>query len=79
MVDWKRFSKRITSQKYRRNALLFSFWTLLILLVSSIAVSYVIPGETQQSAYGNDWNDLGSFREELNDLDIPTFLRSRKF
>nr|ANV81030.1 hypothetical protein [uncultured Candidatus Thalassoarchaea sp.] len=64
--------KRITSQKYRRNALLFSFWTLLILLVSSIAVSYVIPGETQQSAYGNDWNDLGSFREELNDLDIPT-------
>ena len=72
MVDWKRFSKRITSQKYRRNALLFSFWTLLILLVSSIAVSYVIPGETQQSAYGNDWNDLGSFREELNDLDIPT-------
>ena len=72
MVDWKTFSKRITSQKYRRNALLFSFWTLLILLVSSIAVSYVIPGETQQSAYGNDWNDLGSFREELNDLDIPT-------
>ena len=72
MVDWKRFSKRITSQKYRRNALLFSFWTLLILLVSSIAVSYVIPGETQQSAYGNDWNDLGSFRGELNDLDIPT-------
>jgi hypothetical protein len=72
MVDWNRFSKRITSQKYRRNALLFSFWTLLILLVSSIAVSYVIPGETQQSAYGNDWNDLGSFREELNDLDIPT-------
>jgi hypothetical protein len=72
MVDWNRFSKRITSQKYRRNALLFSFWTLLILLVLSIAVSYVIPGETQQSAYGNDWNDLGSFREELNDLDIPT-------
>ena len=72
MVDWKRFSKRITSEKYRRNALLFSFWTLLILLVSSIAVSYVIPGETQQSAYGNDWNDLGSFREELNDLNIPT-------
>ena len=72
MVDWNRFSKRITSQKYRRNALLFSFWTLLILLVSSIAVSYVIPGETQQSAYGNDWNDLGSFREELNDLDVPT-------
>ena len=44
----------------------------MILLVSSIAVSYVIPGETQQSAYGNDWNDLGSFREELNDLNIPT-------
>jgi hypothetical protein len=72
MVDWNRFSKRITSQKYRRNALLFSFWTLLILLTSSIAVSYIIPGETQQSAYGNDWNDLGSFREELNDLNIPT-------
>jgi hypothetical protein len=41
-------------------------------LVLSIAFSYVVPGETQQSAYGNDWNDLGSFRGELNNLGIST-------
>ncbi len=72
MVDWKRISRRINSPKYRRNALVFSFWGLLLTLLLSIAVSYVVPGETQQSAYGDDWNDLGSFRGELNDLGIPT-------
>jgi hypothetical protein len=72
MVDWKRISRRLTSQKYRRNALVFSFWGLLFTLVLSIAFSYVVPGETQQSAYGDDWNDLGSFRDELNNLGIPT-------
>jgi hypothetical protein len=72
MVDWKRISRRISSKKYRRNALVLSFWGLLLTLVLSIAFSYVVPGETQQSAYGNDWNDLGSFRDELNNLGIPT-------
>ena len=72
MVDWKRISRRISSKKYRRNALVLSFWGLLLTLVLSIAFSYVVPGETQQSAYGNDWNDLGSFRGELNNLGIPT-------
>jgi len=72
MVDWKRISRRISSKKYRRNALVLSFWGLLLTLVLSIAFSYVVPGETQQSAYGNDWNYLGSFRGELNNLGIPT-------
>ena len=72
MVDWKRISRRFSSKKYRRNALVLSFWGLLLTLVLSIAFSYVVPGETQQSAYGNDWNDLGSFRDELNNLGIPT-------
>ncbi|MBT6683752.1 MAG: hypothetical protein HOB55_02675 [Euryarchaeota archaeon] len=72
MVDWKRISRQISSKKYRRNALVLSFWGLLLTLVLSIAFSYVVPGETQQSAYGNDWNDLGSFRDELNNLGIPT-------
>tara|TARA_B110000902_G_scaffold266836_1_gene356388 strand:+ start:1913 stop:3547 length:1635 start_codon:yes stop_codon:yes gene_type:complete len=72
MVDWKRISRRISSKKYRRNALVLSFWGLLLTLVLSIAFSYVVPGETQQSAYGNDWNDLGSFRGELNNLGIST-------
>ncbi|MFQ3321017.1 MAG: hypothetical protein ACI9O1_000089 [Candidatus Thalassarchaeaceae archaeon] len=72
MVDWKRIYRRISSKKYRRNALVLSFWGLLLTLVLSIAFSYVVPGETQQSAYGNDWNDLGSFRGELNNLGIST-------
>ena len=72
MVDWKRISRRISSKKYRRNALVLSFWGLLLTLVLSIAFSYVVPGETQQSAYGNDWNDLGSFNLELNNLGIST-------
>ena len=31
-----------------------------------------MPGQTQQSAYGEDWNDLGSFRSELNGLGVET-------
>ena len=35
-------------------------------------MTYVVPGQTQQSAYGEDWNDLGSFRSELNGLGVET-------
>ena len=35
-------------------------------------MTYVVPGQTQQSAYGDEWNDLGAFRAELNDMGIET-------
>jgi len=71
-MDWKRWVKRVDSKKNRRLALIGSFWTLLCVLLLSIAVTYVVPGQTQQSAYGEDWNDLGSFRSELNGLGVET-------
>ena len=71
-LDWKQWIKRIDSKKNRRLALIGSFWALLCVLLLSIAVTYVVPGQTQQSAYGEDWNDLGSFRSELNGLGVET-------
>ena len=72
MLDRKKLSTFFNSRRNRRIALQISFWSVLVLLILSIAVTYVIPGQTQQSAYGDEWNDLGSFREELNDKGIET-------
>ena len=66
MVDWNKLPKLLKSRRNRRIALQASFWAVLLLLILTIAVTYVVPGETQQSAYGDEWNDLGEFREELN-------------
>jgi hypothetical protein len=71
-MDWKQLSRRLTSRRGRRTALVVSFWSLLGILVLSIAMTYVVPGQTQQSAYGDEWNDLGAFRAELNDMGIET-------
>ena len=71
-MDLRHWIKRIDSKKNRRMALVTSFWVLLSVLLLSIAVTYVVPGQTQQSAYGEDWNDLGSFRSELNGLGVET-------
>lgn len=72
MLDRKKLFTFFNSRRNRRIALQISFWSVLGLLILSIAVTYVIPGQTQQSAYGDEWNDLGSFREELNDKGIET-------
>ncbi len=71
-MDWKQLSRKLTSRSGRRTALVVSFWFLLATLVLSIAMTYVVPGQTQQSAYGDEWNDLGAFRAELNDMGIET-------
>ncbi|MEE2650745.1 MAG: hypothetical protein VX571_04475 [Candidatus Thermoplasmatota archaeon] len=65
-------SRKLTSRSGRRTALVVSFWFLLATLVLSIAMTYVVPGQTQQSAYGDEWNDLGAFRAELNDMGVET-------
>ena len=72
MVDWNKLPKLLKSRRNRRIALQASFWGVLVLLILSIAVTYVVPGQTQQSAYGDEWNDLGEFREELNRKGVET-------
>ena len=72
MIDWNRVSSFANSRKNRRIALQISFWGLLAILLISIAMAYVVPGQTQQSAYGDEWNDLGSFRGELNEMGVET-------
>lgn len=72
MANFRDYTRRLTTLKTRRNMLVGSFWILLILLISTIAVTYVTDGQTQQSAYGDDWNDLGRFRAELNSMGIET-------
>jgi len=72
MIDWNQLSRRLNTSKNRRFALVVSFWSLLLILLLSIATKFVVSGQTQQSAYGDDWNDLGSFRTELNEMGVET-------
>ncbi len=72
MVDWKRLTTFFESRRNRRVALQASFWAVLSLLILTIAFTYVVPGQTHQSAYGDEWNDLGSFREDLNVMGVET-------
>ena len=71
-MDWDRIFRTLNTRRNRRTALQVSFWSLLIILILSIGMAYVVPGQTQQSAYGDEWNDLGSFREELNSMGVET-------
>ena len=71
-MDWDRIFRTLNTRRNRRTALQVSFWSLLIILILSIGMTYVVPGQTQQSAYGDEWNDLGSFREELNSMGVET-------
>ena len=72
MVDWNKLPKLLNSRRNRRIALQATFWSVFLLLILTIAVTYVVPGQTQQSAYGDEWNDLGEFREELNRKGVDT-------
>ena len=72
MADWRVLSKQLTTHRARRGALIFAFWALLLILVSSVLQTYIIDGQTHQSAYGDDWNDLGSFRTDINNMGVET-------
>ena len=72
MADWRGLSKQLTTRRARRGALIFAFWALLLILVSSVLQTYIIDGQTHQSAYGDDWNDLGVFRADINNMGIET-------
>jgi len=72
MANFRDYSQKLIALKTRRNMLVGAFWILLLLLISTVAVTYVTDGQTQQSAYGDDWNDLGRFRAEINSMGIET-------
>jgi hypothetical protein len=72
MADSKALLRHLTSRRARRGALVFAFWAMLLMLVSTIGATYIIPGQTQQSAYGDDWDDLGSFRAEVASMGVET-------
>ena len=72
MADSRVWMKRLTSRQTRRLAITTAFWLMLGILLFSILQTYIITGEKQQSAYGDDWNDLNGFRDEVSNLGIET-------
>ena len=72
MADSRVWMRRLTSRQTRRLAITTSFWLMLGILLFSILQTYIITGEKQQSAYGDDWNDLNGFRDEVSNLGIET-------
>ena len=72
MIDFRDYARRFSTPKARRNMLVAAFWALLLILVSTVAMTYLIEGDTHQSAYGDDWNDLGEFRKDINAIGIET-------
>ena len=72
MMSGPRRTSEIFNQANRQRLLKFSFWSVLTLLVAFIASTYIVDGKTQQSAYGDDWDDLGDFRSEINSMGVET-------
>ena len=72
MMSGPRRTSKIFNQANRQRLLKFSFWSVLTLLVAFIASTYIVDGKTQQSAYGDDWDDLGDFRSEINSMGVET-------
>ncbi len=57
----------------KRIALQAAFWAVLLVLLSTLASNIINLGNQDgQSAYGNDWDDLSAFRNDINDLGIET-------
>tara|TARA_B100000242_G_scaffold52787_1_gene31702 strand:+ start:69633 stop:71303 length:1671 start_codon:yes stop_codon:yes gene_type:complete len=72
MMNGPRRSSKIFNRTNRQRLLQFSFWSVLTLLIAFIASTYIVDGKTQQSAYGDDWDDLGDFRSEINSMGVRT-------
>jgi hypothetical protein len=57
----------------KRIALQFAFWFVLVILFSTVVTNVVnIGNQDGQSAYGEDWNDMSAFREDINAMGIET-------
>ena len=57
----------------KRIALQLAFWVVLVILFSTVVTNVVnIGNQDGQSAYGEDWNDMSAFREDINAMGIET-------
>ncbi len=60
------------SNEGRRAVALLLFYVTLGTLLLTLASGYIDRGEVHQSAYGDEWNDLGTFRQSIKDSGINT-------
>ncbi len=63
---------QMQTPKFRRNAAMAAFYTVLGLLVFTLLGSYINPSDSQLSAYDNDWDDISAFRADLNEMGVET-------
>ena len=57
----------------KRIGLQIAFWFVLLILFSTVVTNIVnIGNQDGQSAYGDDWNDMSAFRQDINDMGIET-------
>ena len=57
----------------RRLFLQFAFWFVLIMLLSTVISQVINIGNNDgQSAYGDDWDDMSAFRQDIKDMGIET-------
>ena len=58
--------------KFRRRVTLFAFYSVLVLLLLTLLGSFVNPTYSQLSAYDDDWDDISTFRSDLNQMGVET-------
>jgi hypothetical protein len=60
------------SAEGRRAGAIFLFYITLGALLLTVASSYIERGDVHQSAYGEEWNDLGAFRATIKANGVNT-------
>ncbi len=60
------------SAEGRRTGALFLFYITFGALLLTVASSYIERGDVHQSAYGDEWNDLGAFRNAVKQSGVNT-------
>ena len=63
---------RLNTTKFRRGATLTAFYIVLGLLLVTLLSSFVNPVDSQLSAYDDDWDDISTFRDDLNSMGVET-------
>lgn len=57
----------------RRLILQIAFWFVLVMLLSTVISQVINIGNNDgQSAYGDDWDDMSAFRQDVKDMGIET-------
>ena len=57
----------------RRLFLQIAFWFVLVMLLSTVISQVINIGNNDgQSAYGDDWDDMSAFRQDVKDMGIET-------